>query len=545
MRQEIPAEYSRLIGGRCELVTNGESGCVIIYDRLKETARTYAEQIQQAIAAATGYTPVVKADYLEPTGFNEILVGDTNRLFSQLAFCDFMGYGMFYQPNRNSIALTGQLEFAVKKFISMIEQNGSEGSLAFDSELFEGYTKLDGYGRIPAYREEKCDFIAPSDLQSYFVIYEHTSPEEYRAYLKRLKEQECFTEYASREINGNLFATYTDGETNLTVNYTAYDGKVRIMADSAKVSSLYNRESDCGEVVTTPQLTQINGRCSFLFRLSDGRFLMFDGGVATERNSEWLLKQLQEQNVLPGKPVIAAWMFSHMHSDHVGGFIGFAEAYGDQVELQSVVVNLPSFDIYSIDGASVPAKPTQLMLYGIPGIKATLEKYFAHTKLIIPHNGQTMWFGDAQVDVVYAQEDLAPMPMNATNNSTTVYLISLGGQRVALIGDVEYDAADIMCAIYGGSGFLKCDFVQAAHHGCRSGSHELYKEIGAWVSFWTETYTYMRTCHPIRCRWQNPRNCFDVNKMKENLMMEDRSAMVVPLPYKLGSLPEYLHPLTK
>ena len=92
---------------------------------------------------------------------------------------------------------------------------------------------------------------------------------------------------------------------------------------------------------------------------------------------------------------------------------------------------------------------------------------------------------------------------------------------------------------------LKCDFVQAAHHGCRSGSHELYKEIGAWVSFWTETYTYMRTCSPVRCRWQNPRNCFDVNKMKENLMMEDRSAMVVPLPHKLGSLPEFLHPLTK
>ena len=71
-----------------------------------------------------------------------------------------------------------------------------------------------------------------SDLNSYYVQYHNTTAEEYRAYLEKL-ETLGFTCYARREVNGNLFATYTDGYNLLSVNYAKFYQITRIASETA------------------------------------------------------------------------------------------------------------------------------------------------------------------------------------------------------------------------------------------------------------------------------------------------------------------------
>ena len=47
------------------------------------------------------------------------------------------------------------------------------------------------------------------------------------------------------------------------------------------------------------------------------------------------------------------------------------------------------------------------------------------------------------------------------------------------------------------------------------------------------------TLHIRKILWNNPRNNFDINSVKENLMMSNPEVMVMPLPHAVGALPDY------
>lgn len=532
----IPADYSYTSGmiEKCQIVSNAATEYVIVYDYKTAKTQQYAQEIQKAIELATGVTVPIKRDSVLATGMREILIGSTDRSFSQASACSYMDYGIFYDASHKSIALTGRLDYAVSKFISMIETDGVNGALAMYTALFGGFTP-EGFGTIPTYRDGKYDFFAESDYNSYYVIYNNATPEEYNAYLSRLSTSEGFTEYARNEINGNLFATYTDGYTILTVNYTAYEQAVRIIADTTDTATLTKQQSDCGAVVTTPKLTQINSVCSFLFRLSDGRFIVFDGGMPESKNYNTLYQQLVEQNVLEGKPVIAAWMFSHMHNDHVGTFIEFSSRYAGNVELQNMVLAIPSEEIYSGYGQFDFSDSNSMKNYGIPNVKATLKNLYPNTNIILPHAGQNMWFADAKVEILYTHEDYAPQLMDETNNSSTVYVINLAGQRFVMFGDLHHLGSKTVYRMYGDCDAIDVDFLQVAHHGYGGGDLQMYAGFNAEVALWT---SHIETI--LELNLYNRPDVFDTTLVDENLIMSKADKlMTIPLPYTVGSLPEF------
>lgn len=63
---------------------------------------------------------------------------------------------------------------------------------------------------------------------------------------------------------------------------------------------------------------------SYVIRLTDGRFIVIDGGREFEPDSERLYQCLK--NGSSGQnPVIAAWIMTHPHSDHFHCFIEFMD----------------------------------------------------------------------------------------------------------------------------------------------------------------------------------------------------------------------------
>ena len=137
------------------------------------------------------------------------------------------------------------------------------------------------------------------------------------------------------------------------------------------------------------------------------------------------------------------------------------------------------------------------------------------------------------VDMLYTHEDLAPAVMSVTNSSSLIYTVTLGGQRIVFLNDAHDDASTIVYRMYGNT--LKSDIVQVAHHGYNGGNTQMYLKIAADTALWTNPYaTVMK-----EGLWNSPRNHFDVKSVRENLLMEDESVMILPLPHKVGSAPEY------
>lgn len=530
----LPSNYRYISDAfsKCEIVKDGKSDYTIVYDHNSDLSLYYAELIQSKIQSLTGVKIPMKRDSAIVDGMYEILVGETDRDFSIENQCKYMNYGVCYDSEYRSIALTGQLGSAIENFERKIDASAKKGSLLLYHVLFGTFT-VDGCGTIPSYRDDEYDFIGTTEYNSYYVKFEDASEQEYRSYLEKLETEEGFTQYSTREVNGNLFATYTDGYTILSVSYTAYEKAVRIAADTMESSALPTLKSDLSETVTTPQLTQINGVCSYLIRLSDGRFIVYDGGMNYEKNYKTLYQQMVAQNVLEGKPVIAAWIFSHMHNDHVGTFVQFSE-YASQIEVQNIILNIPGYEIYTINGSVVSTDPTSMNRYGIPMVKKTIEQSFSKAQIIIPHAGQIMWFGDAMIDILYTQENLAPIEMTNTNDSSVVFTVNIAGQRLTFLGDLGYDGAEIVYKMYGNT--LKCNTVQIAHHGFNGGDEEMYAAMDADTALWTSPYTEFL----LRELWKNEENRFDFNSVEENLVMPESDVMIMPLPHIINALPTYV-----
>ncbi len=507
----------------------------IVYAAGLSGGEALATRIKNAIASKTGVTLNVTSDAAAKSGA-EILIGATNRALSSAKTADYINYRLEYDNATKTLVLTGNAEAGVAALERIISLAGKSNSLVI-SEAVCGQSAPAGYGFIPAYGGSP-ERVTYADEGSYYVLYRSQSSDKYKKYTESL-DNFGMTKYASKEVNGNLFATYTDGYNVLNVSYLDYYKYVFISAETAETTALANTESTyVGEPVATNQLAQINGACAFIIRLSDGRFIVIDGGMPDRENGPRKIYDTLSNLAEGEKPVIAAWFLTHAHIDHVGGFVKFSENYANKVTLEQLVINFPAKEIYTQnkEGSSV----TSEMETNIKNVKASLKKY-SGAKAVIAHAGMELWYADTKVDMLYTHENLATGTMVNTNSSSLAFSVTVAGQKITFLGDAHNDTSEIIYRMYGNT--LKTDVVQVAHHGYNGGHRLMYKAMAADVALWTSPYetvmTPVRPANPSICIWNNPENNFDINSVKENLMMNRNSVMILSLPHEIGSQPKF------
>ena len=239
---------------------------------------------------------------------------------------------------------------AVKRMKELISAGGElpetldiSGSV---SEMLDAMPVYDG--AVPA-------FYAAGD-KAYQAVIVKSSVDSYSAYLGKL-DGLGFERTFTREENGNHFAQYRKDGVGLTAYFTAFNNMVRIIAEPD--SNMSDRGSDAASVnkVCDARLTMISrtfsvgntfrdvpvnsGLMCFVIRLEDGSFIVIDGGVATSGFADGIMKTLRTQAPDPQNIRIAAWVITHTHNDHTGGFNKFSEIWGRQVTLDELICNFP------------------------------------------------------------------------------------------------------------------------------------------------------------------------------------------------------------
>lgn len=392
--------------------------------------------------------------------------------------------------------------------------------------------KSDLWGDAPAYdgkgTEEVIDSF--SAYGSYYVLEHDADETDYADYCNKLVAF-GFTLYASKTSNGNRFATYTDGENIVNVSYIRYKdvdryvtrevSYVAIAVDSVRNSALPCK-CEAYQKITTVQVSMMNVLLSFVVRLEDGRFLIIDGGLKPA--ADRIYDALCSQNVRDGKPVVAAWMFSHPHCDHVDGFIHFLEAYGDAVEIQSVIHNFPGESTYV--GKNYMEYHMQRVSDSITkvcmDIKRLMNEKKPDAKLIVAHAGQAFEYPGVKLEVLMTSENLYKKQMFDSNMSSVVYMLTMPTGKLLALGDAVEGAAKILRKIYEKD--LQCDAVILAHHAVNGGDEELYHHTKAKAAIWPNVLENIFGERNLFCHYTNH---FNYNAVKHNFIMSKDDPIMI------------------
>ena len=285
---------------------------------------------------------------------------------------------------------------------------------------------------------------------------------------------------------GNRFATFTCSDGVLHLTYTAYDKKFRIISDPLTQFTYKTEEPDYEKITDAKfavmardysvQANRDDGNgLSYVITLEDGRYIIFDGGYEGCGDDDALYNYMRANSKrADGKIVIAAWIFTHSHPDHVGAFAEFSRTYADRITVEYLVANT---------GTEVMYRPTVHRLFLEEELIEYRNRYYPDAKMLKPHTGQSLTFSNVSFDVLYTQEIMAPDVMPWENDSSLVLRMSFCGKTVLFMADCQRTSTGIICQMYGEN--LKSDVLQVNHHGHSGATTELFDLVAPTYALWT------------------------------------------------------------
>ncbi len=301
-----------------------------------------------------------------------------------------------------------------------------------------------------------------------------------------------FTQTATNDLEGNIYTTYTRGDQIVTVAYTPKTSELRVIMDMAANTSLPSNEqytapanpvattlTQIGQLYDDPAtedidestatetksgddyITNFTAGMGYVIRLEDGSFIVIDGGYKTEAHADNLYNVLKKQ-ANGDDVVIAAWILTHAHSDHVGTFEAFTSKYASSVTVRRFIYNFPTKEATIFADVDTPPNYT--------AIKNAMNKYDGAVTTIA-HAGQVFNIANAKVNILFTYEMMQPnKELDYYNACSVVFNVEVEGKTILFLADAGGDSLTkdreltYIKKIYTAE-TLNADIVQAAHHG--------------------------------------------------------------------------------
>ena len=357
--------------------------------------------------------------------------------------------------------------------------------------------------QIPSY-SNKGFYICDIDLGqgSKMSIATDTNANDYSEYLNRLTES-GYSFYADNTIGGNLYSTYVNDEYIVNVMFIEAFAQTRVIIDDRKTFSLpglasENVYEDKGKnvlILLSDGAVGWPGRMGYAYKLADGSFFLIDGGyteIGPHGNSsgDCIVAALEKYADDPSNIKIAAWLITHIHEDHFGGFLDMSlnEELRQRITIEKLIYNEPS-DMEMLSHT----KGRPALLDWAKHFDAAVERW-APKQLIKAHPGQVFYLKNMTL-TVYSSQDLI---LGAKDTNTGNYITSIPEHndtsvvtKIDFMGKTALYLADsCICAhrdvldpVYNSA--LKADILQVAHHGYgNTGGNYIYKYVEPSIVFW-------------------------------------------------------------
>jgi len=544
------------------IVTDGKANYAIVRDEDADAAGIEVAQarvLMNQIKDLTGATVKLNTDWVKRGETNdsttlEILIGMTT--YPETAeVVSSLGYGewavrvvgnkivVFGFDNTSLSQATGQLAMLIKKSVS---EDGKNITLKTEDVNMNG-VKNEKLNALPGYEGGTFFSYYAAGANCDEIIINDTNLEQYNAYLKKL-DAAGFTCYTTHEIAGNHFATYTNDKYTVTAGYYDYETAARLLIEPL-APAVGLKEDNVYTPITTSQITLLgveyaksdgsyasNG-LSVLIRLTDGRFVVVDGGFNNGGTAKVLADALKEQSSAYAKNIsditIAAWIVTHAHGDHYGALLG-QTSYFKGMNVERILVNFLSESERqkSISSYSGNWSATEGQDYrNIPAVAKALG---AEVHQI--HVGQVYYLADLEMEVLYTIESFAPNTCNALNTSSTVTRMKFGDKTTYMsTGDATGYGMEICADMFGD--YIQSDIVQVCHHGYTTwgddaGMIDAYRTINAPTVLWPQG---LHAYDNYKGKAYN-KVLFEVPNYKEVYVSGARGdQIIVPLPYTVGT----------
>lgn len=325
--------------------------------------------------------------------------------------------------------------------------------------------------QIPAFGE--TNFFDNQESQTArVVLIADATAENFAAYCTLL-ESTGFTARQTFTAEHRCFVAYEKDGWGVFVNYFAGTAQLQLVVEE---NTAYFAYVDCaGAASTVPQLTQVflsDYGLSDVIRLPDGRLIIIDGADIYEKDIDNLFARLQTDS-LGKKPVIAAWIFTHPHSDHYYCFFPFIQKYGNEVTLEKFFFNFPEGDDLIHYPRLANNEQTFAQWLGVETVTGSeiLNRFRCTVKemgipVYTPHTGQTYQIGEANLQILASMDDTLHCSRNI-NAASLMFTMELAGQKIFFGGDGSFSDA-CLAERYGSE--LKSDILQVPHHGFGCGT---------------------------------------------------------------------------